>query len=302
MVSFGVKTDVLSHLELKGVSFENFRPVDGLSLRRLTSLSLAEVVATLPSTQFITLLKEAPELEQLSLLGDVVQMGGNAPCRIHIPSLKSLTLLPGSLFNFKHLCNALTTPAVEELSLHHLLTESMEAFVESLHFSDPKYPVLRSLELRDPIAFPDATKSFLTEFPSIRQLTLVAYRNDAHLPVLDALAAVSDAPEESPDASTCTCEELASMAARGDFDQLDFDRAVHFCPPPKNKLSILLLRDLETLGVTPLGEAVFKSLKKVIGDRMEAGSPIKTLRSSTYDGLPSGAGSWLRERVSLGSI
>ncbi|KZP13546.1 hypothetical protein FIBSPDRAFT_847178 [Athelia psychrophila] len=300
---FGLKTELLSRIELRGVSFPCYQNV---SLRRLTSLSLTEVVANLHHTQFTSLLAQAPEIEQLSIFGDVVSMGGSSPSPlpiIPIPSLKALTLLPGSLFNFRHLSNSLVTPAIEELSLHHLDADSMGAFMQSFHSDDSKYPMLRSLELRAPIAFPDATPTFLTAFPSITHLSLVAYRPEAHAPVIRALA-LARTLKQASETRYCGYPSIGvNLKLQDDFDQVAYEAVpVHICPTPIPEVSIALLPNLKSLGVAPLSEDVFIDLRKVISDRAEAGAPIQTLKSSTYDRLSQQNYTWLRERVSLGAI
>lgn len=294
-------TDELLSIELRGISFE----VLSLSASKLTDLTLMQTVNMMSPKYFTKLLAEASFLTKLSIFGDVVSLGRNAWFSIHIPSLISLTLSPGSLTQFTNLCNALVTPALETLTLHHSMPEFIQAFTESLHRSSPKYPILRSLELRAVNQFPDATKSFLEEFPLITQLSLIAFDAKAHIPLLKVLQYKDPlAPTRVVSYPMAQLSQVeASMifgGQRGLMEPLFSISAPNMAKSAES--SVLLLPDLRCFGVTPLNEDIIEDVCEVLLNRTAVGKPISCIRSSNYDRISSESRQWLQERVSLGVI
>ena len=135
-------------------------------------------------SQFRTLVKSSPSLENLTLVGEVFDlMPDHGHATIEIPSLTSLSIGTGTAENvyFGLLLQLLSTPALEALELWSLDNDGWSIFRSAVDVESKKYPNLKSLALVE-VDFDnedDQIGSWLASaFPMLQHLTLLEDEDD----------------------------------------------------------------------------------------------------------------------------
>ena len=291
---------ILVSIELRGISFASCT----LPSAQLTSLSLTRTNRSLRPSEFRRVLTSSPSLRELSLLGDIVSTGREDWVSIHMPSLVSLTLSPGSDTNFAHLCTALIMPALTSLILQHFSGESIRILIESFRPNTEKYPGLRLLELRIVGHFDMSTtvqiSDLFKECPMITQLSLISLQSSVFVPLLERLHA------------QVTSSRAQTMASRiGNLDSLDTifgvsvdtSRIILDVIARENDSPVLatpmLLPRLHTIAIAPINRDNIAAICDLISTRCEIGQAISCVKASSFENVPLDRFQWLREHVCM---
>ena len=178
-----VEAPRLTRITLCGVSFVSCN----LPSDRLTSLTLTRSARKLTGDELKRILTASESLKQLSLSSDITTLGQRDWFTIRIPSLVSLTLFSSSESVFGHLCNTIVAPALQNLALHHFTRECIRLFIDSCRLYSPKYPKLRSFEIRTVAALEDLIVidivDLFDELASIDNFSMMALQSKAFLPI-----------------------------------------------------------------------------------------------------------------------
>ena len=177
-----VEAPRLTKITLCGVSFLTCN----MPSNHVTSLTLTRTIRALTSGEFKRILMAASSLKRLSLPGDVAILDRQDWFTIRIPSLVSLTLFSSSESAFEHLCNTIVAPTLQILALHYCTRECIRLLIDSCRLSSPKYPELRSLEIRTlavlDLILIDIVDMF-DELASIDNFSMIAFHSQAFMPL-----------------------------------------------------------------------------------------------------------------------